>query len=343
MSRPSEYRRWRTAIMGFGKIAAGYTEDPLTAKYFPYSTHAQVLKEHPSFDWLAVVDPSDDAERNARERWDIPIVVPTLKELLRVLQPEVLVIATPPERRDFSLDDIPGLRAVVVEKPLGIDCEVSQKFVEMCRDRGILLQVNLWRRADSLFRRLAAGELKSRIGALQAASVVYGNGLRNNGTHLVDFVRMVLGEVVAIQSFAGSSIEPAGPISGDLQFPFAIRLESGISVMFQPLRFEHYRENGLDVWGEDGRLSIMLEGLSVTVCQRNKNRALSDAFEIASDRPEALKTTAGKALYKLYDNLASALSGSDVLWSTGESALKTTQVVEGVIHSFQQGGRVITL
>jgi hypothetical protein len=113
--------------------------------------------------------------------------------------------------------------------------------------------------------------------------------------------------------------------------------------MFQPLRFQHYRENGLDLWGEDGRLSIMLEGLSVTVCQRNKNRALSDAFEIASDRPEALKTTAGRALYKLYDNLASALSGSDVLWSTGESALKTTQVVEGVSHSFQQGGRVIPL
>lgn len=343
MSRSSECHRWSTAIIGFGKIAAGYTEDPLTAGYYPYATHAQVLDAHPSFDWQAVVDPSEDARRNARENWKIPVTSSTLAELLKTIQPEVLVIATPPEQRAIAIETMTGLRALVVEKPLGVDPGASGTFLERCRGLGVMLQVNLWRRADSLFRMLAGGELEKRIGSVQMAFAVYGNGLHNNGTHLIDLVRMLLGEVVTVQAVAGAAAESAGPIRGDVQFPFVVSLESGISVMFQPLSFSHYRENGLDIWGENGRLSIMLEGLSVSICHRQKSRAMTGEFELASDRPEYLEATVGRALYELYDNLDQALSGAGELCSTGESALRTAQVVESVICSFEQGGRVIPL
>ena len=61
--------------------------------------------------------------------------------------------------------------------------------------RNLLVQVNLLRRADECFRELAAGRMVELIGRLQAAQGLYGNGLINNGTHMVDLVRMLFGEV----------------------------------------------------------------------------------------------------------------------------------------------------
>lgn len=343
MNLPSERHKWRTAIIGFGRIAAGYAEDPLTSKYFPYSTHAQVLKTHPCFDWQGVVDPFDGARQYACDQWRVPFITSELSELLNVLEPEVLVISTPPDKRIFKLSEIPCLRAVVVEKPLGIDYGTAKALVEECSELGVLLQVNLLRRADFVFRELAAGELERRIGAVQGAFVVYGNGLRNNGTHMIDLIRMLLGEIVAVQAVGGTSGDFAGGIAGDVQFPFIVTIESGVSVMFQPLCFQHYRENGLDIWGEKGRLSIMLEGLSVMVFNKEKSRAITNEFEVASDKPLSIEPTIGNALYRLYDNLNDGLVKTSDLWSSGESALRTTLIVESIICSFQEGGRVIHL
>lgn len=65
---------YAAAIVGFGKMAQGYAEDPAMARHFPYATHAQVLRDHPGFDWRAVVDPSVDALAAARDGWNVPHV-----------------------------------------------------------------------------------------------------------------------------------------------------------------------------------------------------------------------------------------------------------------------------
>ncbi len=322
--------RLRTVIIGFGRVGAGYADDPVMAKHYPYATHAQVLSDHPAFAWEAVVDPSDDALELARSRWGIGLAVHSTEELAELCRPEVAVIATSPESRMDIIDRLPGLRAVLVEKPLGRTTEEGRTFLEQCRGRGIKCQVNLWRRADQLFRRLALGRLREMIGEPQAAFGVYGNGVINNGTHMVDFVRMLLGEVEAIQTVEGAPPYHEGPLAGDSNIPFVLRLRSGLTVMMQPVSFRHFRENSLDIWGERGRLSIMQEGLGVYYYPRLQNRAMKDEWEIASDRPEFLDSTVGKAFYSMYSNLAEAVSGKAQLWSTGESALITAGLIEEI-------------
>jgi predicted dehydrogenase len=329
--------------VGFGKVAAGYATDEVMSRYFPYASHAQILADHPDFDWDIVVDPSEEARMIARDRWNVPMVLSDLSQLDGLASIEVLIIATPPEQRLSLINSLQGIRAVLVEKPLGGGISEAVEFVDQCRAKDILLQVNFWRRADTAFRALSNGELTDRIGKVQAAFVTYGNGLRNNGSHMVDFVRMLLGEVVGAQALATGPAETDGPIPGDIQFPFSLYLQNGLNVMFQSLRFKHYREIGLDLWGEKGRLSIMQEGLSLNVFPIRENRAMKETMEVASDKPEAITSTVGSAFYGVYDNLSSALSGSSKLYSPGESALRTTMVIEAVLSSFEQGGRFIPL
>ncbi len=322
--------RLRTAVIGFGNVAAGYADDPAMARHIPFATHAQVLAAHPAYDWQAVVDVSETALETARRHWAIPHTAHSVAALVRHISPEVAVLATPPNSRLEILEQLPDLRAVLVEKPLGVTQAQSRAFVEACRRRNILVQVNLYRRADTLFRRLAAGELVERIGLPQAAFGVYGNGLLNNGTHQVDLVRMLLGEVEDAQIVPGVVPYPAGPIPGDIQIPFSLRLKSGLMAQMQPIRFEHYRENSLDIWGKRGRLEITLEGLNVTVSPRRANRAMQGEREVASDADERLPSTLGHAFYEMYTNLADALAGRAELWSPGESALRTACVVQSL-------------
>ena len=327
-----------TALIGFGKMAQGYAKDSVMARFYPYATHAQVLRDHPAFSWEVVVDPDPSACQSAREEWLVPTVVSSLNDLRDDSRSiKVVVMATPPEHRLDMLDCFPNVRAILVEKPLGVDLDSSIRFIKECEKRGIMVQVNLWRRADRGLRDLASGELANLVGDVQTVFGVYGNGLNNNGTHMVDMVRMLFGEVCAVQRIRTLTPFQEGPIRYDTNPAFALETDLGISVLFCPLRFGHYRENGLCIWGKNGRLDILNEGLTLQFYERCENRGMSGEYEIASDRPITLPSTVGHALYEMYSNLADSLDGDMALCSSGSSGLRTTHIVEAIKAAPENG------
>lgn len=333
----------RTVVVGFGRVAAGYSEDPVMRKKFRYATHAQVLRDHPGFDWKAVVDISDDALRLARDQWHIPYTAHSLEDLPSAFRPDVAVIATPPGSRTEVIRRLTGLRAVLVEKPLGSTPTEVQEFLCECDQRRILVQVNLWRRGDQAFQELAGGKLDEIIGKPQAAFGIYGNGLLNNGTHLIDFVSMMLGEVVSVQTTGNAESCPGSSVGGDIDIPFVLGTRNGLTVAVQPVRFRHYREISLDIWGRHGRLAIMNEGLNIQVYRRGENRAVQGEFEIVNDDPGELSPTVGDALYRMYDNLSDAVNGGAPLWSSGRSSLAASNVIDGIRSSAADRGALVSL
>ena len=327
----------RTVLVGAGKVGVTFADDPVMAKHYRYASHAQVLAEHPSLEWGAAVDVDDAPLAKVRERWGVTRTGKTVKEACRDYAPELAILATPPGERFEAIEDLPSLRAVIVEKPLGTTEAESRKFLAACRARNILVQVNLWRRADDRMRDIAARR-DELVGKVQAAFGVYGNGLHNNGTHMIDLVRMLLGEVEHVQSAPESLRDAHGPIPGDVHVATMLTLGSGLVVHLTGLDFREYRENGLDIWGTTARLGIFQEGIGITVSPRTANRGMQGEREIASDAPAPLEPTAGTAFYRVYDNVMAALAGKEPLFSTGESALQTTRVVGLVEQSARDGG-----
>jgi len=327
----------RTVVIGFGQIADGLRHDAKMSEYFTYATHAQVLRDHPAFDWQGVVDPDTDAQRSARDHWHVACVGGNLADVAREIEPEMAVVAAPPGHRAEIVQQLPSLKAVMVEKPLSGAGGEGQAFLSFCRQRNIHVQVNFWRRGDRLYRALADGGLRDRIGAAQAAFGTYGNGLYNNAGHLVDFIRMLLGEVAVVQALDEPRALVDAPLAGDVEAAFALTMATGDMVTVQPLDFGHYREIGLDIWGETGRLAFLQESLGVYHYPVTANRALEDENEVASDRPEVLAPTVGDALYRLYDNLAEAVGGAE-LWSPGDSALATERILDAVLASAAESG-----
>jgi len=322
-----------TALFGCGRIGAGYADDPVMARYYRYTTHAQVLRDHPAFQFAAAIDRDRAAAAAVMERFGAAQAAGTIDDLADASAIEVAVLATPPGERLAIVEALPCLRAVLVEKPLGATLNEAKTFVDLCSRRKIVVQVALPRRVDTSHRALAQGGLRQWIGDAQGAFLVYGNGLLNNATHMVDLARMLLGEVEEVAVPAGLTLYREGPIADDINVPFALRLEGGTPVMALPLSFTHYRENALDIWGEHGRLAIVQEGLRIIRHARADNRAMRGERELVNDAAEAETTTIGEAFYRLYDDLAAALAEGREPASGSGNALQTARVIAAIQRS----------
>jgi len=330
----------KTILVGAGKVGAGFADDPVMARHYPYASHAQVLGDHPAIEWGAVVDLDPAVTARVQERWKVPHAGASAKAC--AYDAELAVIATPPSQRIALLDELPALKAVLVEKPLGNDEAEARAFLDACAKRNILVQVNLWRRADPVLRDLRTKMLET-IGELQTAFVVYGNGLHNNGTHMIDMVRMLFGPITKVRSAPESLRDAHGPLPGDVHVSSMLTLASGAVVHLAALDFRKYRENGCDVWGTAGRFSIWQEGLETSAFHVADNRAMQGEREIVSDEPRKIAPSCGRAFYSMYDNLLAAMRGSEELVSTGDSALATTHAVDMVERSAREGGIAIAI
>ena len=324
-------------------IAAGNSDDSVMGKAYRYPSHAAALIAHPAFRLDAVVDPSPKARAYATERWGINNTFTRVEELFAQHDIDVVVICTPPDDRLSILERVPEIRAIIIEKPLANSFEELRKVAALCEKRAPVVQVNFWRRADKTFRFLRAQRLHELIGNVQGGLAVYGNGLRNNGSHIIDFVRMLAGEVTRVQAVAQVGYQKGGPIEGDIQFPFELILENGAVIHVMPVNFNYFRENGLDLWGTKGRISILQDSRTILYFPTRPHRGLSGNQEVASDEPEKLPSTFGEALYELYDNTALAIDQSVSPLSPIQEAIKSEHVLDGVLSSFKDGGRSVEI
>jgi predicted dehydrogenase len=230
-----------------------------------------------------------------------------------------------------------------VEKPLSLNIEEAKSFLGLCKRRGILVQVNLMRRADEFTQLLAQSELHNMIGPIQTAFGIYGNGLFNNGSHMIDLVSMLIGETKAVQATGDLKGFAEGPIAGDINLPFTLVLHNDIVVPMQPIRFSNYRENGLDIWGTKGRFSYLNGGITLLQFPVGPNRIISSESEVFSDKPIQHVHTLGKSFYKVYSNLASAVHSGTPLLIPGEIALRTIEVAHAILKSAKENGKRIEL
>jgi len=328
--------RLKTLLVGFGKIAVDLATDPIHAKAYPYATHAQVLKEHPAFDWLAVVDSDERACQKAKDDWQVEHVSTDVRFLTIAEDIEVAVIATPPESRSVILESLPNLKLVLIEKPIASILEEAKKFISLCEKKGISLAVCLPRRYDKSLRHLADADLKNKIGNPLTVSAFYGNGLQNNGTHLIDLIRMQLGEIKTVRALSESPFQSDCPIKNDFDINFTCLMKSGLEVMVSTIDFHSYREIGMDIWGEKGRLQLMHESLTSVFSPMISSHLLTGAFEISQDKNEISKTSCGTALFDVYDNLAASIQELQPLYCSGESAFQTMKIVEAIRLSAKQ-------
>jgi predicted dehydrogenase len=156
---------------------------------------------------------------------------------------------------------------IVCEKPMASDLAQSFELIRACRERGTHLIVNHERRYDAHYRRVREIIARGDIGEVRTvhASILSSSGgsasrpdegggpLMHDGTHMVDMLRFLFGEIRSVQ---GELQLRDGKRGFEDRAVAWLKMESGIDVFLEAGGRRRYFMFELDISGSEGRIVI---------------------------------------------------------------------------------------
>lgn len=280
---------------------------------------------------------ADYARRHGVERW-----YDDADELINDPQVDAVYVATPPDsHRDYAVRVARAGKPVYIEKPMARTAVECQEMISVCRTAGTPLFVAYYRRKMPRFHTVRDVLASGRIGQLRTVSIrnekaaaagaensqwrvqpkVSGGGhFVDLGSHALDLLDWLLGPVTSVSGVAanrGGRYPAEDLVTG--VFSFA----SGVQ--------------GVGVWNYDS--SHTVDEIEVT------GTAGRLTFSCFSEEPLRLVTGGGEeriaAPYPatvqlpLVQTVVDALTGHGTCPSTGDTALRTAQVIDTLLTDYR--------
>jgi len=161
-------------------------------------THAKAYKQNASFELVACVDPSEEKRLKFQEDWSVKYSFSSTPEVLsKQLSVDIVSICSPTHLHLEHLEQALLLKPKLVfcEKPLGSDTKSSREILERYKTLGVHLLVNYSRRFDPSVRDFKYSIDAKEYGELRSVSGCYVKGLLNNGSHMLDLLIFLLGNI----------------------------------------------------------------------------------------------------------------------------------------------------
>jgi len=273
---------------------------------------------------VACVDRNPEKLSKFMEHWDIPFGFCSFEEAKASgLNFDIVCICTPTEAHYSDLWNAIELEPDLIfcEKPLTSGIESSQKIVGVLEDLGILLAVNYIRRWDSYTRELKRAIDGSIYGRVTSVCCSYNKGILNNGSHMVDLMRFLLGDL-ELMSVGAASID-----YDDRDPTISAMLRSGDDVqvaLIGAVPAKNFSIFEASLTFEKGIVCMLDGGLNWSY------REVIDSLNFSQyrvlGRHSVREGTLNYSMRNAVDNIWSALKEGGNLKSSGENALQAQQL-----------------
>lgn len=262
---------YRVGIVGCGRIASVFDEDPKRAQIW---THARAYQDDGRTELVAAADINPTALADFCKKWLVRQAYTDYRTMLRNEQIDLLSICTPPASHlEIAVEARrAGVRAIWCEKPMASSVEEADRMLEACRD--IVLAVNHPRRWDPCYRTAKVLLDAGRIGTVQDAVCYYSGGVANIGSHLFDTLRYLFGDVAWLRAEPAADRQPDPNLSGTVGFHGGVRGRLVGCGAASFLIFE------LDVLGIEGRLRVLNNGERIELWHASDSPRYSDVQEL---------------------------------------------------------------
>ncbi|MBN2004519.1 MAG: Gfo/Idh/MocA family oxidoreductase [Anaerolineae bacterium] len=296
---------------------------------------------------VAVMRRNGDLARDYAQRHGVPRWYDNAESLIHDPGVDAVYIATPPAfHKPYTLMSAQAGKPVYVEKPMALNYEECQDMIQACRAAGVPLFVAYYRRALSrflkvkelidaqaigevrlinitLYRPLAPEELNSQTLPWRVMPEVSGGGhFVDLAAHMLDLLDYVFGPIRCVQGFAANQAHKY-PAEDIVTSTFVF--ESGI--------------HGAGSW-----CFTAFDKRDVTEIVGSEGRLVYSTFD---DRPIVLTTSTGSTEFSydypphiqqpLIQTVVDALNGAGSCPSTGESAARTSWVMDQMLSHMNQG------
>lgn len=324
--------QWHAAVVGCGRIGSAFSAHP----HHGVISHAEAFVNHAATRLVAVCDANAAAAQQAAALWGLDTSWVDLELMLESTRPAIVSICVP-DASHFAVGcqviRSPSTRLVIMEKPLALSLAEAASLVSLASSRRVGLAVNFSRRHAPGISRLKSLLAADAIGAIQCVSGHYTNGLLHNGSHWLDLLTYLLGEVTAV-----SATNPLAQTGIDPTLSLGLELASGGVVSLHACREACFSCFDMDVVGSKGRVGIVDFGNLINLYQvvPDPQYAGFHALRCTDSWPGGLD----QALPALIANAIGFLDGSAGLCSPGHDALKNLELGLAAAHSYHVGKTV---
>lgn len=287
---------YSTVILGAGAIAAGY-DSPESNEIL---THAHAIAAHPRFSQLGFVDPDPARCEASARKWSTRSFatlsdVQTPVDVIAICAPTTLHLSCFRQ----AIERKP--RLIVLEKPIAYSSNDRAVILELAKQASISTVVHYTRRFApglmDLSRRIHAGE----FGSLLAGNAYYTKGWQNNGSHLVDLLRMLLGEPSTAHSMGRFVDHSADDLNEHVVFHFK---EAPVTVLAG--RETLYSEFTATFLFEKAKIEILDFGFRYRIQNVIPDPVFPNYRCLEANATEQ-KTGLDRSVYQLYDQIAEIL------------------------------------
>lgn len=330
---------YRVAVIGCGAIGGrndslrGWTQGQ------PALSHAGAYRSHPRTDLVAAADP-DLARRDEFARaWKVPSLYTDFRQLLDRESPDLVSICAPTPLHVPIMEEAVrrGVPALFCEKPLAWDLAAAVRACGEAVEGGTLLAVNYSRRWNVSLRDLAAQLREGACGEVRRVSVWYPGGIVGNGTHALDLIRWMVGDIAEAQALGRCDPEAPDPALDAL-----CRTECGVPCLLQSCDPRAYSLLELDILTSTGRIRVTGNGRRI-----ERTHAAPDShfpgYRVLQADGDVRATAWETCLPRAVDDLVSCLDTGARPQCGGEEAIEALRAATAICRSAQAGGRPVAL
>jgi predicted dehydrogenase len=279
------------------------------------------------FELVACADPDEAARAAFAARWSVPSAAADPGAL--TVQPapyDVIVVASPTAAHAQSVLIAHSMnpRLVFCEKPVADNLSDAQSLAALYAGSGTPLAVNYTRRWAPDLAEFASQIEAGWWGALISATGTYTKGIVHNGTHVVDLLHMLVGEV---------ELHAVGPARIDYwqHDPTASALltaRNGAPVHLISGDARAVTQFELILAFEKGEIAMRDGGMRIETRAVEANPTFAGYRQLGL--PQSVPGRYPEAMARAYDNIADFLAHGAPLASTGENALCAHAICEDI-------------
>jgi len=189
--------KFRCAIAGCGRIGSEFDDDPLMRKSYGICSHAGGYMDNPNTELVAASDIKPEQLEKFKKKWGVTNLYTDYREMLEKEKIDILSICTPPNTHPPILECAikHEVRAIFCEKPLADFADRAERMVWLAKNSNVILVVNHSRRWDTLYQNVRDYIADGNLGDIKHVSAYFTGGRVDNGTHMMDTLRMLCGEL----------------------------------------------------------------------------------------------------------------------------------------------------
>jgi len=322
---------YRAGIIGCGKIASDFADDPkMVGDIF---THAEAYSKNPKTELAAICDSDPTQLARCGHRWGIGARYTALSELLEAEDLDILSICTPDQTHYGVIKKVlssGSIRAILSEKPLAMTVPQAQELVDLAGERNIILAVVYMRRFADNFRALKEFLAEGELGTIQAVSGWYTKGVRHNGTHWFDQLRFLVGEVQWVQAWNERQDHEVDPT-----LDVVLGLRGGGIATLRACDANSYTIFEMEILGSQGRIRLLDSGFEIEYSLAADSQRYTGYRELGVI-PKDFGNRKNLMLHAVEDLVMALETGKPVACS-GEDGVAALQIAAAALESINVG------